>query len=231
MSKQLKRDLIRVIKKHQADYWQLANVMKNVRQEIEKMDFYQKPKAEKRLPIMPSQSQINKFLQAFDEFKNPNYKLWALLIYTSGIRVGELVGILIRDVNLSEKKILIHGKGKKDRYVPVLPEICEMLKFYIKKDQVFLFENNGKPYSTRMVQHVFEKAKNKAGIEFRMSPHIARHVFLTSLTEAGWNEAEIMKISGHSDKNSLAIYQHLTVENIREKFNEVAGNQLRMAIV
>ena len=228
--KKAKRDLLKVIEKHELGFWQLANLMKDVRRDAEaKFDFFKFPKKEKRLPVMPSVDQVRKFIKQFNSMQNPQYKLWALLTYTTGMRVSEMVNILIRDVNLTEKKILIHGKGKKDRYILILPELAEMIRFHLKNsgNEIFLFENGKKPYTARTVQYAFERARKLAGIKIRMSPHIARHVFLTALTDEGWNEAEIMKLSGHSDKNSLAIYQHLAVDGLREKFNGSAGGQLR----
>ena len=229
----LEKDLLRACRSNAAGYHQLANAMKTVRNELEKELFYQKPHKERRLPNLPALDQIKAFFRQVDLMKKSIYKMWLLLTYTMGIRVHEMVSIQLRDVNLQEKQILIHGKGKKDRYVPVLPEIAEMLRIYIENchNKTYLFENVvGVPYTTRMVQIVFKKAKDRAGIEFRMSPHLCRHLFLTALTEAGWNEAEIMKLSGHADKNSLARYQHLTLENVRGKFNAVIGNKLTLAL-
>ena len=231
MSK-LEADLLKICQKHQASYCALQNALKTVRGQLESEAFFNKPKRERRLPHLPSLDQVKALFHQIDLMKKSIYKLWLLLTYTMGIRVNEMVSIQLRDVNLQEKKILIHGKGKKDRYVPILPEIAEILRVYIEnsRNKIYLFENEGKPYSTRMVQIVFKKAKDRAGIEFRVSPHLCRHIFLTALTEAGWNEAEIMKLSGHSDKNSLARYQHLTLANVRDKFNTVMGKQLQVVL-
>jgi len=229
----LEKDLYTACKRNMASCNQIANAMKTVRGAMESEAYYRKPKRERRLPNLPSLDQVKTFFHQIDLMKKAIYKLWVLLTYTMGIRVHELTSIELKDINLQDKQILIHGKGKKDRYVPILPEIAEMLRIYIENShhKVYLFESDvAVPYTTRMVQIVFKKAKDRAKINFRMSPHLCRHLFLTALTEAGWNEAEIMKLSGHADKNSLARYQHLTLEGLRGKFNTLMGQQLRVVL-
>lgn len=229
----LEKDLLKVIKKHGASYHQLTNAMKTVRAEADKLVHYNKPKSGKRLPQMPSMDQVKSLFKQFSNHKNVTYKLWGMVAFSTGLRVSELVNIKISDINWDDGYIFISkGKGDKDRYAVLLPEIKEMLKIYAVGKKVFLFEKPaGGQYTTRAVQKIFKICKDKAGIDLKLSPHIMRHLFLTALTEAGMNEGEIMATSGHSDKNSLAVYQHLAIGNIAGKVREAMGPKLRGLLV
>lgn len=217
--------------KNELTYHKLNNEMKIVRKLLEeKSPFYQKLKNGKKLPLLPSENQIKKFFKEVDKLNNPMYDLWALLPYTTGIRVREMVSILHKNINLEDRKIMIHGKGNKDRYVPILWEVNSLLKAHIKitPNSIFLFENNKRQYSTRRVQQLYKDCRIAAQIPFKMGPHTFRHIFLTALTKAGLNEAQIMKISGHSSKESLAIYQHLSLEDVRSDYENITRQQLNI---
>jgi len=219
-AKLFKRALLKVIKKYQPSYHQLQNIMKDIRAELENEPWYQKPKSNRKIPQMPSTDQLKAFFKAFDNFKDPQYKLWARLIYDTQVRVHEMVNILVNEVNLADHKILIHGKGKKDRVVLFSPEIAELLKLHIKNnpENIFLFQNkDGKPFTTRRVQQVFKKARERAGIEIRISPHSGRHTGLTHLTKKAF--IPIMEQSGHANSDSLRIYQHLSTDQFQPEFN------------
>ena len=118
------------------------------------------------------------------------------------------------------------GKGSKGRVVLFPTLFKELLKTHIKHidNTIYLFENQkkyNKPYSTRRVQQVFNAAKQRAGIDIKMSPHIGRHELLTVLTETGWTDAWLMEQSGHSDKNSVSVYQHNdNIMQLRGKFDD-----------
>lgn len=226
LSKLLVRALLKCIKKFKPSYNQLQQAMKVVRQELEREDWFRKPQRNRKIPMMPSTDQLKAFFKAFDMDKDPQYKLWARLIYDCQLRVHELVNILVREINLIDCKILIHGKGnngkgKKDRIVLFSPEIAELLKLHLKNNpgNIFLFQNgDGRPYSTRMVQIVFKRARQRAGIDVRMSPHIGRHVGLTHLTKNSF--VPIMEQSGHATGDSLKIYQHLATDQFQPQFNQ-----------
>jgi len=221
----LEKDLLKVASKHQAGYHQLANAMKSVRRDLVKEDWYAKPQQNRKIPNMPSTDQLKAFFKAFDSLKDPQYKLWVRMVYDCQIRVHELVNILVNEVNLVDRKILIHGKGahghgKKDRVVLFSSELAELLKIHIKNnsENIFLFQNkDGKRFTTRRVQQVFAQARKEAEIDFRMSPHIGRHVGLTHLIKNGF--VATMDQSGHASEQSLGVYRHLAVDQFQPQFD------------
>jgi len=221
LTKLLAKAILKVVKKLKPSCHTLNNAMKIVRKEIQHEDWYQKPKKKRQIPIMPSMDQLKAFFKAFDNLRDPQYKIWARLVYDAQVRVNELVHVFVKEINLIDRKILIHGKGDKDRVVLISPEIAELLKIHIKSNpgNVFLFENkDNKPFSTRRVQQVFKQARDRAGIDFRMSPHIGRHVGLTHLTRKAF--IPIMEQSGHSTGDSLKVYQHLAADQFQPQFDQ-----------
>lgn len=224
---QLEKDLLKIVKKHDPDYYQLTNAMKTVYVSVEK------PKREKKLHIRLTEPQIRDFIQEIDRLDNSTYKLWMYLLLTTGIRVGELVQIRRSDVILDRKCILIHGeKNDSDRYALILSEIYDLLKLYMEShsENMFLFEHAGGVYSTRRVQIIFKKCRDAAGIDAKFTPHSLRHEFCTVLAEGGMNDAQRMLFSGHLDHRSLKHYDHLAVDRHRETFEDTIGTFFRKVV-
>jgi site-specific recombinase XerD len=144
------------------------------------------------------------------------------LLFFSGVRVQELTCIKMADVFLDENKIFIEkGKGYKDRYVLFNQDFKMPLKVYIKNHPKnrYLFQTRlNNKFTTRRIQQIVKHCAKKTGVA--ASPHSLRHLMLTWLTKHGFNDAELMLISGHASKDSLNIYQHLSLGNIQDKYQE-----------
>jgi integrase/recombinase XerD len=148
------------------------------------------------------------------------------LLYT-GVRVAELVGIRLADVDLDACRIRITGgKGGKDRQVPFPASFKETLALHIaaqhSKGAVFLFESSWKkPYSTRGVRAMLARYAAKAGLAHNMPPHRLRHFLFTWLKEQSVDDALIQPYSGHATRTSLEIYSHIALAKAQQQYDAV----------
>ncbi len=185
-----------------------------------------------RHPDMPTQDEMKRFFKAVLSSKKPQHIILLKLLLTTGVRVSELTNIRVSNIDIDGRKIRIEqGKGAKDRYIPI-PEafISEFSQFYwTKTKQTYLFEikyrGKQKKYTTRAVEKMVKKYAEKSKQEKRFYPHLFRHYCLTNLTNQDMSTEKIQLISGHSNPKSLAVYQHLSLANIKDAFDK-ASKQL-----
>lgn len=175
-----------------------------------------RPKKEKKLPNVLSFQDVMKVLSAL---RNEKHRTILFLIYSAGLRVGEVVKLTAQDID--SQRMLIHivqGKGRKDRYT-VLSEIAlEQLRKYYKlyKPEKWLFPGqNPKEYITvRTVERIFENACEAAKITRKVSVHSLRHSFATHLLEGGTDLRFIQELLGHESSKTTEIYTHVTDKSI-----------------
>lgn len=188
-----------------------------------------RPKKEKKLPDVLSQEEVFEILRALD---NQKHKAILFLVYSAGLRVGEVVRLKIEDID--SKRMLIHirqSKGAKDRYT-VLSQIClEQLRTYAKAyhPETWLFPGpkQGSHLTERTVQRVFENACLSAKITKDVSIHVLRHSFATHLLEGGTDLRYIQELLGHSSSKTTEIYTHVTEKsmmNIQSPLDKMVNN-------
>jgi site-specific recombinase XerD len=134
--------------------------------------------------------------------------------YATGMRLGEVTRLLIRDVDSGRMVIRVEqGKGRKDRYVMLSQSLLETLREYWRasKPQVYLFPGLGgkKPLCVSAAQKAFHIARNRAGIKKRVSFHTLRHSFATHLLEDGANVRKIQTLLGHRSLHTTERYTHV----------------------
>lgn len=189
-----------------------------------------KKQREKSLPHLPSIDHLSKFFATIRREGNPQDNLMAKLLLYSGIRNSELVHLRVEDVDLAGGKLFVRqGKGGKQRYVTIYHGLKDALFMHMQVpigygQRKYLFEPRpGKMYTTRAIRKKIAKYCVKAEIP-HMHPHLFRHIFCTHLTAKGWDDAQIQLLSGHSDKNSLGVYQHLALTDVEDQFQvDMAG--------
>lgn len=163
-----------------------------------------------QLPIVFSQQEVQKLL---DSLKNIKHKTVLTCIYSSGLRISEVVRLKIADLNPSQMTINIQGiKGYKDREVMLSEKLLVLLKHYYKayQPQYWLFEGpTGKPYTTTSIQKVFRKALRKANIAKKASVQTLRHSFATHLLEQGIDIRHVQEFLGHNSIKTTQRYMHL----------------------
>jgi site-specific recombinase XerD len=179
-----------------------------------------RPKKERRLPVVLSTDEVRRLL---DAPTNPKHRLMLALLYSTGLRLGELVRLRPDDLDRDRHTIHVHqGKGAKDRRTILSPSVIQRVDAYLAFAQPikYLFEGStpGAPYSPRSVQNVFGAALLKAGIKKNATVHSLRHAFATHLLEQGTDIRYIQELLGHSSLKTTEIYTHVAakvVQNIR----------------
>lgn len=149
------------------------------------------------------------------------------MLYATGIRVGELVNIKVKDIDLSSRNILILGKGNKERIVTFGDYCYEALVDYLNngytklnvKNESFLFLNNqGGVLTDRGVRYILDKIIKQTSIHKNISPHMIRHSFATHLLNEGCDLTTVQKLLGHESIKATQIYTHVTTDRLREVY-------------
>jgi integrase/recombinase XerD len=178
----------------------------------------------KRLPELMTEDELNRYYKAIWHASNRSHMVMLKLILFTGIRNEELVNLTLNDVDLDSMRIRIsHGNGDKDRYVLFPPYFHDELAQYIsiqkEKGAVYLFESNRmSKFTTRSIRVIVKKYAKKAGITKRIHPHLFRHQILTYLTSKGIVDAKIQIISGHKNRESLSVYQDLSLAEFDKEY-------------
>ncbi|GAB5416054.1 MAG: site-specific integrase [Crocinitomicaceae bacterium] len=176
----------------------------------------ERPKEGYKLPIVLSLEETERLLQSI---RNIKHKAMIVLIYSSGLRSGELINLRISDVDSNRMILSIRGgKGNKDRDVPLSKTALEILRLYYRTYRPinYLFNGaNGGQYSPSSLRRIFSRAKNDAGILKKASLHTLRHSYATHLLESGVNLRYIQEILGHNSPKTTQIYTHVSSEGSR----------------
>ena len=177
-----------------------------------------RPKKQRKLPSVLSQEEVIKIL---DSIKNIKHRTILYLIYSAGLRNGEVVRLKIEDIDPDRMLIrVVQGKGAKDRYTVLSQVAYEMLKQYLQlyKPETWLFPGgNGNGHLVeRTVEKIFEKACFNAKIIKDASPHTFRHSFATHLLENGTDIRFIQELLGHASSKTTEIYTHVTQKSIQK---------------
>jgi integrase/recombinase XerD len=173
--------------------------------------YIQRPRKEKKLPNVLSENEVLLILNSTENLK---HKAILSLIYSAGLRRGELIKMRINDIDSKRMYVIIRqGKGRKDRYSILSEKVLELLRRYVKeyKPVEWLFEGQfGGQYSETSIFNIFKAAVTKAGIRKRVTVHTLRHCFATHLLEHGVDLRYIQELLGHSSPKTTEIYTHIT---------------------
>ena len=172
-------------------------------------------KTGKDLPNVYSQADVSKLLESAS---NPKHKLILMLAYGCGLRLAEIAALRPTDIDWNREVIRIHGKGSKERDVPLDQCFHVPLKKHLAANQglVYLFEGSEKrqPYPPRTIQKIYDNACEKSKIQRRGGIHSLRHSFATHLLEQGVDLRKIQVLLGHSSVKTTQIYTHVSREEI-----------------
>lgn len=178
-----------------------------------KVYYIDRPREEKKLPVVLSVEEIGLLLKQVENIK---HKSMLVLCYSAGLRVSELIHLKIKDIDSKRMQIRIEqSKGKKDRYTLLSTKALELLRLYFVayKPSEYLFEGQmGGKYSSRSVQQIVKEAIQKAGINKHVTVHTLRHSFATHLLEQGTDLRYIQSLLGHESSKTTEIYTHITTK-------------------
>lgn len=185
------------------------------------------PKIPERLPNFLTYNEVLKILEIppRDNWQYLRDRAIIELLYSTGIRVGELVNLKIEDINFAEEVIKVKGKGRKERIVPVGKFALDCLIEYIErrpnKGEKFVFLNKyGKKLTERSVERIIKKYSIIAGINKKVTPHTLRHTFATHLLDRGADLRFVQELLGHERITTTQVYTHLTIEKLKELYNK-----------
>lgn len=149
------------------------------------------------------------------------------LLYSSGVRVGELVSLKIKNLNLRSRTLNVLGKGKKERLLPVTHQAAESIENYLmkregnKEPESIIFCNlKGIGLTERGVQYIIDRISREAEIFRTVTPHMLRHSFATHFLENGMNLRYLQHLLGHSNLSTTEIYTHLSIEQLKKVYNK-----------
>jgi len=182
-----------------------------------KIYYVERPKTEKTLPTVLSESEIVDILK---NLKNLKHKTIIITIYSGGLRIGELMRLKVNDIDSDRMQILIRqSKGKKDRFTLLAEKTLKILRLYYDeyKPKEYLFEGqNGGMYSARSIQTILKAAVAKTSIKKHVTVHTLRHSFATHLLENGTDVRYIQSLLGHSSSKTTEIYTHVTTKGMEK---------------
>lgn len=185
------------------------------------------PKQDKKLPNYLNYEEIETLLHIPDlkDAYGMRDALILELLYSSGIRVSELVTIQLEHIHKSERQIKILGKGNKERYVLYGRRCTELLDLYLRSGRNELLKHPGVPYlflnknggqlSTAGVRYILDKILKVGGLKLKVSPHTLRHTFATHLLNNGADLKSVQELLGHENLSTTQIYTHISNERLR----------------
>ena len=149
------------------------------------------------------------------------------MLYSSGVRVGELISLKIKDMDFREKTVNVLGKGKKERLLPVTSQAIESIENYLlkrpggkEKDLIIFCNLKGGQLTERGVQYIIDTLARNCGIYRKVTPHMLRHSFATHFLENGMNLRYLQALLGHSNLSTTEIYTHLSIEELTKVYRK-----------
>jgi integrase len=204
--------IARIVRKHGLSYDDWRYVARRVRKKADLMA----TKKAKKLPKVLSQSDFAKFWKEVDKAGNAEHSIMLRTMFYTSCRVAELCDIEVAHVDLQANRIFIdQGKGSKDRYVLFPKFLATALRSHIAshpKNRWLFQGRQGGQFTTRRVQQIVAQYAKAAGV--KATPHTFRHQSITLLTRSsGLADAELQLLTGHSQRESLAIYQNVALDD------------------
>ncbi len=191
------------------------------------------PKQDKRLPKCLEEDQIEKLLANPDTTTLLGARDRAMLetLYSTGMRVSELIALNVEDVDLTSNVVRVAGKGKKRRVIPLGPGAVQTILHFLDLrrgdprsstfDSEALFINkHGQRLSTRSVRRKLDKYLLEAGLDLSVSPHTLRHSFATHMLRRGADLRAVQQMLGHQSLSTTQIYTHLSGETVKEAYDK-----------
>lgn len=188
------------------------------------------PKKEKRIPKFINYNNMEEILNVPNIKTKEGQRERVILevLYASGVRVSELVNIKLKDIDFSNKNILIFGKGSKERLVSFGDYALEYINLYLKEGRNLLLDGVKSDYlivgkkseklTTRRVEQIIDDIIKRTSIKLNITPHMFRHTFATHLLDNGCDLLVVQDLLGHASLSSTEIYTHVSNEHLREVY-------------
>lgn len=192
------------------------------------------PKAEKKLPSFLQSGEIESLMDSFDPSSPGGARNIAIaeLLYSSGLRVSELIQLPMQDLDMHAGTVRVMGKGKKERIVPIGGKAIEALEAYIamrsyltsldtaKPDGKVFLSDRGKMMNPSVVYRIIRRAMNPVTESPQKSPHVLRHTFATHLLDNGADISSVSEMLGHSSLSATQVYTHVSVDRLKQAYQK-----------
>lgn len=187
------------------------------------------PKRDKHLPKFLDEKEIVILLESPDRESEAGLRDRAILetLYSTGIRVSELVGLNMDHIDQIGGIIKVYGKGKKERIVPIGERALQAIRDYLKirkeKEKgakALFFNRSGGRLTDRSIRRMINKYITKASIQQKISPHTLRHSFATHMLDHGADLRSVQELLGHANLSSTQIYTHITTERLKSAYEK-----------
>jgi len=184
------------------------------------------PKLEKHLPRFLTEEEVSRLIEASLPKDEQGLRDRAILetFYSCGIRISELVGLNIDDVDFIGGVIKVRGKGKKERISPIGDKAIDAIRAYLDKRKrqsgVIFLNKRGTRISARGVRNIFSKYMRISQIKQGASPHTLRHSFATHLLNRGADLRTVQELLGHANLATTQIYTHLTTDKLKSVYDK-----------
>lgn len=188
----------------------------------------------RRLPVFVPESRMAKVIGDMkvqarsDDFDDVRNALIVELFYSCGIRLAELIGLDRDDFTSDLRQVRIHGKGDKQRLVPLIEPVRSLLEHYLQliegrnccdsREKALFLSRKGARISRSVVQRIVQQALLKEGVQGKKSPHVLRHTFATHLLNNGADMREIQELLGHSSLQATQVYTHNSIARLRDAY-------------
>lgn len=246
----IKKDLTKVTFEDVKDYLEHLNLKKekpsSVRRKISSLKSFYKflyknkymdkkdypltkvayPKMEKKLPKFIYYNDLLEIINESTKDKDGvRDRLIIEMLYATGVRVSELINIKINDIDFNNRRIIVLGKGNKERIVYYGEYAEEVLKEYMKtherKNHNYLFINSkGGQLTDRGVRYIIDNIMSKLSVKTHVTPHVLRHTFATDMLNNGCDIKVVQELLGHSSLKATEIYTHVTNEHLKKVYYE-----------
>jgi integrase/recombinase XerC len=210
--------------------------------DINIFDKIETPKVSRRLPKILEDDEIMMLFKSINRNTPLGFRNYIILdlLFSSGLRASELCQMEVKDLKLNQRQILIHGKGSKDRYVPIHLELEKDLRQYLtytrpillakgpitNNDYVFI-NYRGTQLTERGLRVILKKIISDSGETYKIHPHMLRHAFATTLLNHGADLRVVQELLGHEHLKSTQVYTHVSTEVLKEKFAKASTRMQR----
>jgi integrase/recombinase XerC len=200
-------------------------------------------KTPRRLPVFVPDSRMAEVVEGIKEdlasgdYVRVRDAVVVVLFYTSGMRLAELHALNVGDISADFSHIRVLGKGRKERIVPLIAPVQEMLKKYcgqkssqnicIDQKKALILSKNEERLSQRTLQRIVDRVLKASGVQGKTSPHVLRHTFATHLLNMGADLRDIQELLGHSSLRATQVYTHNDIEHLKAVYAEAHPRERR----
>lgn len=184
------------------------------------------PKLDKTLPKFLSEEEMTKLIEAPRLDKNAGQRDKAIFetLYSSGLRVSELVGLNIEHIDFIGNVVKVMGKGKKERIVPIGDQALKEIRAYLasrnSNERAVFLNKNGKRLTDRSIRNIVNKHILNTSVTMKVSPHVVRHSFATHLLNRGADLRSVQELLGHVNLSTTQIYTHVTTDRLKAIYDK-----------